>query len=502
MLWIGLDFATDRIAANGLSSPWYPQAALSISLLLARGWNYFWLVPLAKIVSSVLVWPGSVAERIVPTLIFTAGIATLGFFLRRLRRSDERPILIYGLLSAALVAAVCLPMAIFRQLYYQWQHSGDFRDLPSLGKLAWENWLGDTTSIICLMPGLEKLMGPEFKPSLALIKKVALEYWSVFLALFLLVLPIPFMPADLSHRAWYLFALPSLALAAFAGLEAAVVITFSTNVLVGATAAALLPRVNIIDLQIFLLSINLVSLILGAMVNETRQRLEELSRTANQALEGQFIKVRALMNIQNTMLEPLQTLVEEAEKIESADLLSPAKNLLSRLDSLNRQEKEQDIGIFPSHDLVNEWSAIAAEQAPAGFTAPELALAGLLPEKIPCDRAAFRTIFRQLVNLTLQMQAPSTKACIFVLARGKRLTFRAEINPSTRFSPSEVDFIRHAGHLPAGGYALTAFILHSLVRNLDGQMRISPHYFSFRETLVVEVLLPFLTAQEMGSAHV
>jgi hypothetical protein len=496
LLCIGFDFAGDRINVSGLSSPWYPQAALSISLLLAYGWNYFWLVPLGKIISSIIVWPAPVVERIVPVAIFSAGIALLGFLLRRLRKSEDRPLLIYGLLSAALIAAICVPMAIFRQLYYHLLQGNDLKHFPSLGKHIWENWVGDSATIICLMPGMVKLIGPDRMHALRLIRKVGVEYWPVFLALFLLVLPVPFLPADLSHRAWYLFAPPCLALAAFAGLEAAVVITFVTNILVAAVAVAFLPRVNVIDLQIFLLSINLVSLILGAMVNESRERLEELSRAANLALEGQFMKVRALMSIQNTMLEPLQALVEEAEKLDSADLLSPVKKLLSGLDSLNQQERAKEIGIFPSRSLLEEWNEISASETPAGHTAPDLALAGALPKEIHCDRAALRTLFGQLVNLAQQIQAPNSQTSIFVLARGGNLLFRAEIKPSGAFSSKDVDFTRNTGHLPAGGYALTAFILHSFVRNLAGKMEISPHYFAFRDTLVVQIQLPLSPASE------
>lgn len=494
LLCIGFDFAGDRINISGLSSPWYPQAALSISLLLAYGWNYFWLVPLGKIISSVIVWPAPVVERIIPVTIFSLGIALMGFLLRRLRRSKNRPILVHGLLSAALIGVICVPMAIFRQIYYHLLRSNELPALPTLAKHVWENWVGDSATIICLMPAMVKLIGPELKPSLQLVRKVGVEYWPVFLALFLLILPIPFLPADLSHRAWYLFAPPCLALAAFAGLEAAVVITFVTNILVAAVAVAFLPRLNVIDLQIFLLSINLVSLILGAMVNESRDRLAELSRAANQALEGQFMKVRALMSIQSTMLEPLQALVEEAEKIESADLLSPAKNLLGRLDALNQQERNRDEGSFASRELLSEWQEIATAGTPAGYVAPELALAGALPKEIRCDRIAFRAVFRQLINLSLQIQSPRSKTCIYLSVRSLHLMLRAEIKPSTSFSSVAVDFTRHAGYLPAGGYALTAFILHSIVRNLEGKMEISPHYFTFRETLVVEIQIPLTSA--------
>jgi hypothetical protein len=256
-------------------------------------------------------------------------------------------------------------------------------------------------------------------------------------------------------------------------------------------ATASLPRLYVSELQIFLLSMTFLSLTLGAMVSENRRRLKEATAAALQAMETQLVKIRVLMKMRSSLLEPLHGLIGEAEKGEAADLLPSARELLRRLDEFGKQLEVDSPPLacagFSGKLLEGDFRSIFGESSLP--QRPELVVKGSAPRLVHCDRGQTGEVFRRLLSFLAQAQSPYGR-------RGKltaeflpgKLFFRAEVRSlSAAFSSQEMRF---SGHLPAGGYALTAFIIHSLVRNLGGLFKIFPDHLRFQDTLIAEVTLP------------
>lgn len=509
--WVALDFWSMKISLEGLSTPWYPQAALSLALFLAFGWRYFWLVPLAKIISSMVVWPGPLLERILPTLIFATGIAAMGLFIRKLRDGPERSLLVTGGLSALIIAAVDIPMVALRNIYYFLVSPGSISTWTDVLRVSFENWLGDCVSIFCLTLVFEMLLSQSLSHSLAIIRKILKSHWPSFVLLLLLAAVLPRTPEGLGYRFGYVLIFPCLVVAAATGMEGALIISFFANVIFGISAASLLPRVNAVELQVFFLSLNGLIFFLGALVTERKAQIAALSEASRKVMETQFVKVRVLLGVKAKVLEPLFSLLAEAEQANAAgDFAISAQALKKQIEQfqIRMQGYETATNAIENvaiRDVVKDLSRELANCQSAGIVPPEFEVHDHVPEEIQCEKDQLRQILEQLAMLLLQTQAKHRRKRITLESKGRFLRICAAIvSPGQSFSSSQLEFVDArnpiAAKLPAGGYALTVFLLNSLVRRSPAaSLRIYPDLIRLRETMYVEILLPL--NQPTGTHH-
>lgn len=505
-VWTGLDFFSKHVSAQGLATPWYPQAALALALILLTGWRNIIWIPAARLISSVNNWPGSVAERIVPALTFTVAIAAIAEFVRsRLAQEKKTPMQLFGEISAG-VALISLAQSVARVGYYTWLEGGS--DVGFAGAML-TNWVGDISSLFTITPALvlfsnlllydrvenkpwfsNTLISPYLPNTEQMLNTIRgsapFAFLIVGFAGFLCL-----MPPEWNFRAWYLVVFPCFAMAIFYGMTGAILAVTSVEICLGILATAYLPGQNIVEVQIFFLCLAFLVFSLGILSSERERQIERLTVGARLIIGAQLIKIRTLTELGERLTAPLAALKKTIDQGAMAGIAAPAEVFLAKFDAFLEDAQNFD-------PLANTLTPISGdrlrENLAAHFPDLEINLSG--SGKSIGDEKLISEVAHLMAQIAMQQKFKhSRKPTLEVSIEDTLIELSSTVRLSGGdFAVGDLDFVSllrpPTWSLPPAGHPLTFYRIHSLVQLAGGRFWLRPVFFSLSDQWVMRARIP------------
>lgn len=285
--YAALDWASFFRPVPGLNiTPWNPQQALAVALLVARP-RGAWLVFLGLVLAEVLV--RGIPSDCLATL-GADGALTLTFaaIARGLRQttdlafplSRDRELLWFAL----IVTAGSLASAVLYVLIHAW-------GLPAGGsalEAVLRYWVGDAVSLLVTLPILLVLLAPARRAGLASVLRS--PAWWVGAALTCGALWVVFGRGEQDYFKFFYLQVPPVVWAAVRfGLQGAVLSSLLTQVgLLAAGQIALQHDLTVLELQVLMAATAMTGLLLGVAVDERARAEAELRASLRFSAAGQM----------------------------------------------------------------------------------------------------------------------------------------------------------------------------------------------------------------------
>ena len=395
-------------------TPWNPQVALALGLVLIRGLRAVPALLLAMLLSEALVrqTPAPAAAILVGTVIMTSGYAAAGMAMsRRLSvRGKIRSLRDFGWMLAILAVA---PFLI----------GGAYVASNALfGLLPWSDfpeamlryWIGDVVGVLALMPfflvladsnGRRKLaaMLPRWETVVQLVSTVAI-LGAVF----------AFLPGGHVKYFFVLF-LPLIWIAARQGLVgAAAGLAFIQLGLIVVAQASGTEAATLLELQARMLGLSVTGLLLGVVVDERERAQESLRQSLRLAAAGEM--AAALAHEVNQPLSALVTYGRACQHMLSSNppdmtqleqtvgkITEQAQRvgaIVKRLRDFLRSGTMNLERVAPGEFLEAMRAAFAQEAKAAGITL-ETRIEHDLP-RVLVDRLELEIVLRNLISNALE----------------------------------------------------------------------------------------------------
>ena len=338
--YVVLDWASYIRPLQGLNiTPWNPQPAVAISLLMWRR-QWVWLVWVSLAVAEF-------AVRGVPDNLLGAFAATVGLSLTyaAIAQSLVRHVGLTapfrdrgGLLWFTVIAVVgSLLCALLYVLAFSSPAFGF--DWTTYGAIA-RYWVGDAVGLIVTMPVLLIAMDGSRRPALAGTLRSA-EWWAAA-ALTCLCLIIVFGRGEQDYfKYFYLLLLPVVWASARFGLAGAVLSSVFTQLgLIIGAQLALEHDLTLFELQALMAASTLTALLLGVLVDERARTAAELRSSLRFAAAGQMAAALA-----HELSQPLTALTNYAQACrllagsDAALDASQRRQLTQTVDSLSAEAR-------------------------------------------------------------------------------------------------------------------------------------------------------------------
>jgi signal transduction histidine kinase len=412
-VFLVLDWVSYIRPFQGLNiTPWNPQPALAIALLIANP-RWLWLVWLSLITAELAV-RGMPADWFV-TLAATAALGLSYAAIARVLQTRLGPapglarlrdllwftlVVVAGALGSGTVyIAVFVAGGIGPH--------GDFVEAVA------RYWVGDTVGMIVLLPMLLMLLHPVRRASLGATLRRH-EAWLIGAVVFLLVAAV-FGRADRDHfRFFYVLFLPVVWASARLGLAGAVLAAGLMQVgLIVAVQSAPNADLTVFELQVLMAAVTMTGLMLGVAVDERERAAAELKGSLRLAAAGQMAAALA-----HELIQPLTALnsYAQATRLLTESAAIPDRERLPRLlevsgrmadDALRASEVVKRLrDFFRSGStqlraadlaaLAGEVIAAGARRAEALGVRVELDLAADLP-RVLMDEVQIAVVLRNLM---------------------------------------------------------------------------------------------------------
>jgi integral membrane sensor domain MASE1 len=287
-LFVLLDWASYIRPFEGMNiTPWNPQPALAIALLLAEP-RRLWLVWVGLLAAELTVrgipadWPG--------TLVATGALAlAYGALARALSLRLDRRLPLASIPDLLWFTLICIVGALFSSLVYVGAliAAGQGVAGPTYEAFA-RYWVGDGVGLIVTLPILLVLIDPMRRA--ALMASLRSRQWWAIAALTVLMLSAVFVQEQEKHfRFFYLLLLPVVWASARFGLAGAVLEGGLLQAgLMVAVAGARHPDITVFELQVLMAAVTMTGLMLGIAVDERARVSVELRSSLRLAAAGQM----------------------------------------------------------------------------------------------------------------------------------------------------------------------------------------------------------------------
>lgn len=308
-----LDWLSYIRPLQGLNiTPWNPQPALAIALLLARP-ALWWLVLLGVLVADVLVRHGTGDPFVAIALaaVQTASYLAIAAMLRA--AAPPSTLQLRSLRDAAGVLAIIVGGALLAATTYVGTlvAAGLFPLAPPYDAVAAalaRYWIGDAVGLLVALPLLLVWMDPERSGTLAATVRRP-QAWAIgALAVALLWLAFG-RGAEQPFKTLYLLLLPVVWAAARFGTGGAVLASAVTQVgLIVSVQTGTQADIAVFELQVFMAAIATTALLLGVVVDERARSDAELRASLRLAAAGQMSAA-----IAHELSQPLTALSSHAQ---------------------------------------------------------------------------------------------------------------------------------------------------------------------------------------------
>jgi signal transduction histidine kinase len=283
-----LDWASYIRPLEGLNiTPWNPQPALAIALLMWRP-RWIWLVWLGQVVAEFVVrgvpgnWLGTLAATVALSLAYAAMAQALVRRVGLVAPFRARGDLLW---FSAIVGVGALLCAVLYVLAF----SAPAFDLNAAAASAVAfYWVGEMVGMIVTLPLLLIVMDPSRRPALAAMLRSA-EWWAAA-ALTCICLLVVFGRGQHDYfKYFYLLLLPVVWASARFGLVGAVLSAIVTQLgLIMGAQLALAQDLTLFELQVLMAASALTALLLGVLVDERARTAAELRGSLRFAAAGQM----------------------------------------------------------------------------------------------------------------------------------------------------------------------------------------------------------------------
>lgn len=395
-------------------TPWNPEPALAVALLLLYGPRWIPLVFLVALTADFLLRGVTIpfSSSLVLAGILAAGYAAIAHLLGHRLRID--PALQSSKDVLRLTLAVVAGAAVMGLLYVGVLTAKEL--VPSARFLAvyLRYWIGDSVGMLVTLPLLLMLSDSGRRGQLRMIAGSRITLLQLSLVAATLWIIFARGQPD-QFKFFYLLFLPLVWISTRHGLAGAVgaVAVFQASILVGVVVGGYRP-IEVYELQALLMALCITGYSLGISVDERRHAADRLARSERLTAAGEMAtavahelnqpltalstyasSVRALMEssgIQN------QTLLDTADKIKrtairSADVVSRFRGLLATGEP----------NMLPTALSGPAWDAICSCKERADVAGIRLVLDA--PANVPLvrlDRARIEIVFRNLIGNALE----------------------------------------------------------------------------------------------------
>lgn len=303
-----LDWISYIRPLQGLNiTPWSPQTALAIALLLWRP-RWTWLVWIGLVVAELVV-------RGLPDDAFVLVCVTLALTLvyklaaRIIESRVDRSLVLARRRDLLWLLGVSLAAALVSALAYVTLHAaaGGWT-FPTMRDAAARYWLGDAVGLVVALP--IALVLSDGRRRVEVWRTLGSRTWWLICAAIGLLLWLVFGRADPdAFRFFYLLLLPVTWAAARLGLAGAVLASALTQLgLIAALQSGQDPDLTVFELQALMAVLTLAGLLLGVAVDEQARAAAELQRSLRLAAAGQMAAALA-----HELSQPLTALSNYAQ---------------------------------------------------------------------------------------------------------------------------------------------------------------------------------------------
>jgi signal transduction histidine kinase len=303
-----LDWVSFIRPFQGLNiTPWNPQPALAIALLMRRpGW--LWLVWLSLVTAELAV--RGIPSHWFVTLMATAALALCYAALARAARVRlDKPLVLATRRDLIWFTVIAIGGALLSGTVYvaTFAVAGVGPSGPIVGAIA-RYWVGDAVGLVVTLPMLLMLMNAPRRASL-LATAPRRDGWLIAALIGVLLLVVFGWPGSDQFKFFYLLFLPVVWASARLGLPGAVLAAALTQVgLIIAVQSAPDPDLSVFELQMLLTAVTMTGLVLGVAVDERERAAAELKGSLRLAAAGQMAAALA-----HELSQPLTALSSYAQ---------------------------------------------------------------------------------------------------------------------------------------------------------------------------------------------
>jgi signal transduction histidine kinase len=338
---LGVFFVAGYVALDWLSyihpmqqysiTPWNPQPALAIGLLMLRGQRWLPAVIAAVVISEWAVrgapggWLSSLAIGAVLGLAYAAIAQALsGRFAVHASLASRRD-------AIRLVGVVCVGTLGAGVLYIAALLASGIGPLERPFTALFRFWIGDAVGILVTLPIVLTASKPDGRAALwAMLRKPEMLVYGTLTAIALAVVFLS--PAAEQVKLFYVLFLPLILMATrFGMIGASVAALVIQGAVIGAGEIAGYQDLTVFEFQALLIALTITGLFLGVTVDERRKVESELRRTMRLAAAGEMAAALA-----HELNQPLTAAANYARASRSIAESSPrdGKLLLETLGKL------------------------------------------------------------------------------------------------------------------------------------------------------------------------
>jgi len=311
--YVGLAWISFIHPARGLNiTPWNPQAALAVALLLwlPRSW---WLVGLAVATGEALVGNEPVPW---PALVLSAGVITAGYAViaaalkhwiaPKAALATRRDVVLF----LAVVAAGALLGAVLRATVLWAMDVVPAARIPAVIHRA---FIGDGVGLLVTLPVLWVLASRERTAATRTMLRAG-EWWLIALVTALAMLGVFAQPTEEQFKFFYLLFLPVVwAATRFGAIGAAWSAALVQVLLILAVQTASYQPLTVFELQMLVAALTSTGILLGATVDEREEAQQALRASLRLAAAGDM--AAALAHELNQPLTAMSTYARASQLI-------------------------------------------------------------------------------------------------------------------------------------------------------------------------------------------
>lgn len=338
VVFLLLDWVSYIRPFHGLNiTPWNPQPALAIALLLANR-RWLWLVWTGLVAAELAVrgWPSDWIVALFATAALALSYAAIARAAEvRLDRSlalGTRQDLLW--FSAITVGGALLSGTVYVATYAAAGH-GPSGTLP---EAIARYWIGDAVGLVVMLPVLMVLMDPRRRSALLATVR-GREWWLIAAAIGALLLLIFGLENNDQFKFFYLLFLPTVWASARLGLAGAVLSAALTQIgLIIAVQSLPHPDLTVFELQVLMAAMTMTGLILGVAVDERERAAAELKGSLRLAAAGQM--AAALAHELSQPLTALNSYAQSSRLIVASRDIPDAERLVRLADVSTRMAED------------------------------------------------------------------------------------------------------------------------------------------------------------------
>ena len=337
LVFLLLDWVCYIRPFQGLNiTPWNPQPALAIALLLWRP-RWLWLVWISLLTAELVVrgtpvdWLVTLTATAALTLSFAAISRAIELGMdRSLVLSTQRDLLRF---AGITVGGALLSAAVYVSTLSVAGLGPTGPVLPAIARY----WIGDAVGLTVMLPMLLMLTDPRRSASL-LATLFSWQWWAVAALIAMLTWAI-FGGEDRDHfKFFYLVLLPVVWASTRLGLPGAVLAASFTQIsLIAAVQSFHFQDLSVFELQVLMAAITMTGLALGVAVDEQARAEAKLKGSLRLAAAGQM--TAALAHELNQPLTALNSYAEASAFLATSPSV-PEEERLSRLIDVSQRMAE------------------------------------------------------------------------------------------------------------------------------------------------------------------